>query len=431
MEYVYLNDMKENILRIVIVTLGSRGDVQPFLNLGIGLREVGHDVRIATAENFRDLVKEQEMDFIPLRGDIKKMLSSSEGRKFFKSKNPITLVRSMKRASTELLQTMQDDILKALEGADASIFSYLCGPVLDVAEKTGLPCFLGLLNPVLPTSEYPNFAVTLKNLGPHLNLLTYDLLQFFMWMAFGSIRDRWRKERLGLPKGPIFRRIEKQKIPILAAYSAYVLPKPADWPEQAWITGYWHKRVQEDWQPPSELENFLASGPPPVCVTFGSMIDNEKDKIANLIKKTLENEGLRGILVAGWSGIKETEEGNNKFYYLESIPYDWLFPQVAAVVHHGGAGTLAAALRAGIPSIVIPFVADQPFWAQQVYKLGVAPKPIKRSALNEKRLSDALRIAVNDKGLRKKARELGHLICREDGIATAIEIIHQHLGIKK
>jgi len=116
---------------------------------------------------------------------------------------------------------------------------------------------------------------------------------------------------------------------------------------------------------------------------------------------------------------------------LASIPYDWLFPKVAAVVHHGGAGTLAAALRAGIPSIVIPFVADQPFWAQQVYKLGVAPKPMKRSVLNEKRLSDALRIAVNDKGLRKKARELGHLICREDGIATAIEIIHQHLGIKK
>ncbi|GAI60797.1 unnamed protein product, partial [marine sediment metagenome] len=111
--------------------------------------------------------------------------------------------------------------------------------------------------------------------------------------------------------------------------------------------------------------------------------------------------------------------------------YDWLFPQVTAVVHHGGAGTLADTLRAGVPSIVVPFVADQPFWAQQVHKLGVAPKPIKRSALNEKRLSYALRIAVNDKGLRKKARELGHFIRGEDGIATAIDIIHQHLGIKK
>ena len=423
--------MKENILRIVIVTLGSRGDVQPFLNLGIGLREAGHDVQVATAENFKDLVKEQGLNFIPLRGDIKKMLSSPEGRQFFKSKNPITFVHRMKRASTELLQTMQDDILKALDGADACVFSYLCGPVLDVAEKTGLPCFLGILNPVLATSEYPNFAVTLKNLGPHLNLLTYDLLQFIMWIAFGSIRDRWRKESLGLPKGPIFRRIEKQQIPVLAAYSSYVVPKPADWPEQAWVTGYWHKKVRDDWQPPRELENFLASGSPPVCVTFGSMIDNEKDRIVRLIKKTLENEGLRGILVAGWSGIGKTEEGNNNFYYLESIPYDWLFPQVTAVVHHGGAGTLAATLRAGVPSIVIPFVADQPFWAQQVYKLGVAPKPIKRSALNEKRLSYALRIAVNDKALRKKARELGVLIRGEDGIATAIDIIYQHLGIKK
>ncbi len=161
------------------------------------------------------------------------------------------------------------------------------------------------------------------------------------------------------------------------------------------------------------------------------MVDNEKEKIARLIQKTLENEGLRGILVAGWSGIRKTEEGNNNYSYLKSIPYDWLFPQVTAVVHHGGAGTLADTLRAGVPSIVVPFVADQPFWAQQVHKLGVAPKPIKRSALNEKRLSYALRIAVNDKGLRKKARELGHFIRGEDGIATAIDIIHQHLGIKK
>ena len=421
-------------MRIVMVTLGSRGDVQPFLNLGIGLREVGHDVKVATAENFKDLVIEQGLDFIPLRGDIKKMLSSPEGRQFFKSKNPITLVHRMKRASTELLQTMQDDILKALDGADATVFSYLCGPVLDVAEKTGLPCFLGLLNPVLPTGEYPNFAVTLKNLGPHLNLLTYDLLQFFMWMAFGSIRDRWRKERLGLPKGLIFRTIEKQKIPVLAAYSSSVVPKPADWPKQAWVTGYWYQKFGkfgDHWQPSRELENFLASGSPPIGVTFGSMIDNEKDRIARLIRKTLEKEGLRGILVAGWSGIKETEEGDHNFYYLKSIPYDWLFPQLTAVVHHGGAGTLASVLRAGVPSIVIPFVADQPFWAQQAYKLGVAPKPIKRSALNEKRLSDALRIAVHDKGLRKKARELGHLIRGEDGIAAAIDIIHQRLGIKQ
>ena len=188
----------------------------------------------------------------------------------------------------------------------------------------------------MPTSEYPNFAVTLKNLGPHLNLLTYDLLQFIMWIAFGSIRDRWRKEILGLPKGPIFRRIEKQKITVLAAYSSHVVQKPADWPEQARVTGYWYKKDGDDWQPPKELEDFLASGSPPVCVTFGSMIDNEKDRIERLIRRTLESEGLRGILVAGQSGIGKTEEGSNNFYHLKSIPYDWLFPQVSAVVHHGG-----------------------------------------------------------------------------------------------
>lgn len=383
-------------MRIVIVALGSRGDVEPFLNLGIGLKEAGHSVQVATAENFKDLVKEEGLDFITIRGDIQKMLSSPEGRKFFQSKNPITLIHRMKTASTELLQTMQDDILRALDGAEACVFSYLCGPVLDVAEKTGLPCFLGLLNPILRARDFPHFAITLKNLGHHFNPLTYDLLQFIMWMAFGSTCNRWRKEKLGLPKAPIFHRIEKQKIPVLAAYSSKVVPKPADWPEQNTVTGYWFEKIHDGWQPPQELVNFLSSGSPPVCVTFGSMVDNETERLTRLVCNALIKERLRGILVAGWSGIGDMEAGNNNLICLKSIPYDWLFPQVAAVIHHGGAGTLASALRAGVPSIVIPFVADQPFWGQQVYNLGVAPKPIKRSMLNERSLSSALRIVIND-----------------------------------
>jgi len=417
-------------LRIVIAALGSRGDVQPFLNIGIGLSEKGHDVRIAASESFMELVKEHGLDFISIRGDFKKMLSSPEGRKFLKSKNPITFVSRIKKLSKELIQTMQDDIFDALDGADACVFSYLCGPVLDVAEKTGIPCFLGLVNPILKTGDHPHLAVTLKNLGSRLNKWTYDLFTIFMWIAFGSICNNWRKRRLGLPKAPILQRFEKQGIPILAAYSSYVVPKPADWPVQACVTGYWFPKVRDDWQAPRELENFLASGPTPVCITFGSMIDSEIDQITKLVKNTLKNEKLRGIFLEGWSGMGKTESESNDFYYLESIPYNWLFPKVAAVIQHGGAGTLAATLEAGVPSIVVPFAADQPFWAQQVYKLGVAPKPIRRRALNEKRLSSALRIAINDKYLRKKAYELGCSIRGENGVAVAIDIIHQYLGVK-
>jgi UDP:flavonoid glycosyltransferase YjiC (YdhE family) len=417
-------------LRIVVAALGSRGDVQPFLNLGVGLRENGHDVQMAVPENFMELVKEHGLGFVSIRGDFKKMLSSTEGRKFLKSKNPITFVSRIKKLSNELMQTMQDDIYDALDGADACVFSYLCGPVIDVAEKTRIPCFLGMVYPVLRTGEYPNLAVTLKNLGSHFNKWTYDLFTFFMWIAFGSICNNWRKTRLGLSKSPIFQRIEKSGIPILAAYSSYVVPKPTDWPVQAYVTGYWFPNVRDDWQATGELENFLASGPPPVCVTFGSMTDNEIDQITKLIKHTLKNERLRGIFVASWSGMGKAEAESNDFYYLESIPYNWLFPKVAAVLQHGGAGTLAATLEAGIPPIVLPFVGDQKFWAQQVYKLGVAPKPFRRSALNEKRLSSALRIAINDKSLRKKAYELGCSIRGENGVAAAIDIIHQYLGIK-
>ena len=134
--------------------------------------------------------------------------------------------------------------------------------------------------------------------------------------------------------------------------------------------------------------------------------------------------------MAGWGELGKQEKGDGNFYFLNSIPYEWLFPQVAAVIQHGGAGTLAETIRAGIPAIVVPFIADQPYWAQQVYKLGVAPKPIKRNLLNEQRLTNALQTVINDTELRKKARELGHSIQEEDGIITAIDIIHNQLGIK-
>ena len=413
-------------MRIVIVTLGSQGDVQPFVALGSGLKEVGDEVHVATGMDFEALVRQRGLGFIPLSGDMRATLSSPAGRRFFKSKSPITVVRRMKQAAAELLKTMQEDILKALEGAEATVFSYLCGPVIDVAEKTGLPCFLGLLQPLLRTGEFPHPGVALRNLGTPLNRLTYDFFQILMWAAFGGLANRWRRERLGLPPIPRVRRIEKLKIPVLGAFSPHVVPKPMDWPEHVWVTGYWFLGAEEAWRPPEALENFLDAGPPPVCVGFGSMVDDQAKRITGLVEDSLARAGLRGILVGGWGALSRTQDKDEKIYALDSVPYEWLLPRTAAMVHHGGAGTTASVLRAGVPSVVVPFFADQPFWARRVHRLGTCPRPIPRSALTSERLAGALRLAVEDEDLRRRSAELGLALHEEDGVARAVEIIHRY-----
>lgn len=151
---------------VVIVTLESQGDVQPFVALGCGLKAAGHMVTVATGINYKMFVLDSGLNFISIGGDIKAMLSSDEGRRLMKSRNPISGIRRMKKVAWELIATMQEDIFKSVEGAHLVVFSYLCGLVIDIVEKTGLPCFMGILQPLLRTGEFPHFAVTLIGYSP-------------------------------------------------------------------------------------------------------------------------------------------------------------------------------------------------------------------------------------------------------------------------
>jgi len=414
-------------LRIVIVTLGSQGDVQPFAALGIGLKAAGHAVKLATGKDFESFVQASGLNFVPVRGDIRAMLSTAEGQRFIRSRNPLITIHRMKQVAGQLLGTMQEDILKAVEGADAVVFSYLCGPVIDVAEKTGLPCFLGLLQPLLRTGEFPHFTMTSRDLGPALNRLTYDLFQLIMWAFFGNMANRWRRERFGLPPVRPIRRIERLGIPVLGAFSPEVIPKPADWPDNSCVTGYWFLDTGVNWQSPIELQDFLIAGQRPVCISFGSMVHNKPEQIKEIVCGSLKRARQRAILIGGWGGLGEAKENSDMIFCADSVPYDWLFPRVAAVIHHGGAGTTAAALRAGVPSVVVPFFADQPFWAHRVHMMGVSPQPIPRRSLTSARLTHAIRVAVQDEGLRQRAADIGHRIRNEDGVAAAIEAIQRHL----
>lgn len=415
-------------MRVAVVTLGSRGDVQPFVALGRGLKTAGHTVTVATGHDFEPLARHAGLDFVAIRGDITAALTSAEGRDLMKSGNPFSFVRNLKKTAGELLATMQEDIYSSMKDADLAVFSYLCGPAVDVMEATGLPCFLGLLQPALRTGELPSVAVPARDYGTVINRATHDIFQLVMWAMFGRMANTWRKERFGLPRARILRRIERLEIPVLAAFSAHVVPKPADWPACAHVTGYWFLDADAGWQPPDGLEAFIEAGPPPLCVTFGSMVDDESNKVMTVVNESLARSGRRAVVVGGGSEPGAGDTRNPNLFGIDSVPYDWLFPRMAAVVHHGGAGTTAAALRAGVPSVVVPFFGDQPFWAARVYGLGLSPRPIPRRSLSADRLTQAIDLVLQDESMHRKAADMARRVHSEDGVSAAISLIERYMS---
>jgi sterol 3beta-glucosyltransferase len=186
------------------------------------------------------------------------------------------------------------------------------------------------------------------------------------------------------------------------------------------VTGYWHLPAPADWAPSQALEDFLAGDEPVVSVGFGSMTSEDPEAVTALALGAARDAGVRAVLLSGWGGLGTLPQEGDVFL-ADAVPHDWLFPRMAAVVHHGGAGTTGAAIRAGVPAAVVPFSVDQPFWASRVAALGVGPKPIPRKRLTRERLADALSRAVADQPMRERAARLGEKIRAEDGVANAVE----------
>ncbi|HUT52776.1 MAG TPA: glycosyltransferase [bacterium] len=409
-------------MRMVMVTLGSRGDVEPFVALGLGLKAAGHEVSVATGTDCEAWVRGLGLGFKAVGGDMRAAITSAEGRRLLRTRNPVSFVRRLRRTAAPILKTMQEDILAALAGADACVFSYLCGPVIDIHEARGLPCFMGIMQPLIRTGDFPNPAVSLGSLGRTLNRLTFDVFNLLMYAFFADIGNTWRRERFGLPRAQALRRLEKIGLPILGAFSPSIIPKPSDWPDYAHVTGYWFMPPDQGWTAGPELTAFLADGPAPVCVGFGSMVDDDPKGLTKIVEDALDRAGQRGIIVGGWGGVGAGVGGRH--LTIESAPYDWLLPRTAAMVHHGGAGTTSAALRAGVPAVVVPFMGvDQPYFGRLVLSAGAGPRPIPRSKLTAANLAAAVTAAVSDENMRSRAAALGRAIREEDGVKTAVGLI--------
>jgi sterol 3beta-glucosyltransferase len=412
-------------LKITILTYGSRGDVQPFVALAIGLQNAGHIIRLAAPHRFSDFAGKQGIPFSPLPGDPEEISARlNESRK-----NIFRTIKSLRSFAYEIAGQVALASLEACKDTDFIVHSFLFTTgghslaraigVPDVSVQ-GFPMFA-------PTKDFPNVAMPGMPPGP-LSYFTHWIASHIFWYA-GNLGFRawratvpgWEDIRLRWPFDPS----QPLLTPLLFAYSPTVIPRPDDWTApNIHVTGYLFLETPNTYTPPKDLEHFIAMGDPPVCVTFGSMVNLEAVKIIRIVRDALNSTRERGIILTGWSGI-ETGERDKNLLYLDDAPHDWLFPRCRSVLHHGGAGTTAAGLRAGIPNIVIPHAADQWFWGKRVSAIGAGPPPLDIGRLTPETIQRALARSL-DGSLQKRAREIGYKIRAEAGVSEAVRIIEQH-----
>jgi sterol 3beta-glucosyltransferase len=403
-------------MRILIVTAGSRGDVAPFTGLGRRLQQAGHEVALAAHDRFADLVRESGLEYRALPGD------------------PVELVRARTAAPSPeaarsvfaaFLDELGEGVMAAAAGTDVLLTAFGPAPLSRlVAEGFGIPSLGVYLAPGVPTREFPppGRPVTGQP-SPAGNVAAGRELLARTGSLYADVLRRLRV-RLDLPDATAEEPGPPDDWPICHGFSPAVVPRPADWPASVHVTGYWWPTRPPGWQPPDLLVDFLGAGPPPVFVGFGSMTP-ARERLHDVVAVAVERAGVRAVVQSGWADLGPA---GDDILVVGDLPHDWLFPRMAAVVHHAGAGTTGAGLRAGVPAVPVPVLVDQPFWADRLHRLGVAPRPLPLHELTADTLTDALRSCLDRSTHRHRATELAHRIRAEDGPAAVLSLVTQLEG---
>jgi UDP:flavonoid glycosyltransferase YjiC (YdhE family) len=403
-------------VRIAVIALDTRGGVQPYTALALGLRRAGHDVRLLAPADAVPGIAARGLEAVGLSGPSESDVRGAGGVAELGTRERNRLMRS-RRAETA------DAARQALAAcADVDLLTGGVGGMVlgvGVAEKLGRPFVEAHLQPLgPPTSAFPGPLVALPGwLGAPGRRLSHRLTTRGVDLMLGATARQARTEVLGLPARPA---PPRPGLPVLYGYSPLVVPPAPEWGPERHVTGYWTLPDGDGWTPPPALAAFLAAGPPPVAVGFGSMVGRDPAALAALVVEAVRRAGVRAVLLSGWGGLDAAGLAGDDVLALDQAPHDWLFPRCAAVVHHGGAGTTGAALRAGVPAVVVPFGVDQPFWASRVVALGTGPAPVPRRRLTVDALAAALRTATTDEAVRERAADLGTRIRAEDGVGAAV-----------
>lgn len=411
-------------MRIVIASAGSTGDVAPYTGVAATLASRGHDVVVTAARDVAHLVTDVGLEVAELPLSAHDQLDGFTPTPGFRGR--MAAMQWLARQAKEQAEPTTRALLGILQGADAVVLSPLMIVGMQVAEGLGIPSLGLYLQPMTPTRAYTPSALGLPSLGGPLNKAVGD------WFLDTAAKPHWPlvqrlRAELGLPPAPSPGRYRREAMrhgwPLLHGFSRHVVRHEPDWPANVRTVGYCWPATDPSWQPEPALDAFLASGPAPIVVSFGSAPFGDPAEARRTVVDAARRAGVRVVLQAGWARLDEAEGSHDDLCVVGHVPHDWLFPRAAAVAHHCGAGTTAAGLRAGIPAIPVPVMLDQPFWATRLYELGVAPRPIQAASLDTDRLAAAFTAVTTDPSYRDRARALAELIATEDGNGAVADVV--------
>ncbi|KAH6691488.1 hypothetical protein F5X68DRAFT_267652 [Plectosphaerella plurivora] len=416
-------------LNVLIQVVGSRGDVQPFIALGCRIQKLGFRVRLATHDMFEDFVLKSGLEFFPIGGDPAALMA-------YMVKNPglIPSMESLQAGEVGQKREMMEEMLEGFWAscvqpyagvpfvADAIIANPPAFAHVHCAQVLGIPVHIMFTMPWSPTRSFSHPLANISNnsgSASTANYATFGIVEYLTWQGLGDVINKWRRsidlEDVAMFDGPLL--ADRLRIPFTYCWSPALVPKPKDWGSYIDVCGFFF-RDSPQYSPPEDLARFLAAGPAPVYIGFGSIVLDNPEAVISVILDAVKAAGVRAIISKGWSDLGGT--AGPDVYWIGDCPHEWLFGQVAAVVHHGGAGTTACGLRNGVPTTIVPFFGDQPFWGEMVAKAGAGADPIPISKLNATNLSEAITYCLT-KEAKAAADDIARKMAAEDGVETAVQ----------
>ncbi|QWF84161.1 glycosyltransferase [Amycolatopsis sp. CA-230715] len=412
--------------KVLIVAPGSRGDVGPYHGMGVRLREAGHHVVFASYGHYREMVESTGLEFYEIAGDAREDQGSELMQHWQDAdsgaKKAVDGLRAAQGVVREFHEQGMEMVAAAEQDVDVMIPSLLAIVGFMVAESLDIASVEAFVGPTQPTGAFPPPVLGIgRSLGRFGNRGLYTLIDK---VARRTGKDPLAKLRADLGLPPEEKPDPAKKRDVYYGYSPELLPKPKDWPDGSKVVGFWWPATTGGWEPPAELVDFLDAGPPPVFISFGSNAgEGRGEMLSGIVTEALRKAGVRGIVQAGWAGLEVS--GDDLLTVRGEINYDWLLPRTSAAVHHSGVGTIGAVLRAGIPHVPVPAIADQPFWAGQLVRIGVSPAVVPFAKLTADRLGDAIKAAVSNPAYRQRAETVAARVAEEDGAAHIVEAVNQ------
>ncbi len=415
-------------MRLTIFTLGTRGDVEPYIALAKKAIEKGHSAIICTGKSFKTLIEENSVEFAEVTSDLMAMLETEEGKMVYKSamRHPFRTKKYLKEVVNPAYRKSLDQFYQAAQAASVIIYHPKVFGATDISKFLKIPCISMPPVPVTyPIEEFPNLAISAsRNFGRTLNKLTYKIMYKAESASIKEVND-FRVKTLNLPKrksGKYVFKIDDREIPIIYPISPHLFQDVKSWEGKVYLPGFFYLDTHNEMLG-EEIVEFLNSGKKPIVISFSSIVLKSVDKFQKTLVEALKETKNRAIILIGNSGINL--EGEKNILTVKSAPHSLLFPLAKGIVHHGGMGTMAAALKSGKPQIIIPFAVDQPFWANRLYKLGYSLKPLRESKITAKRMI-GLFGELDKPGINQRVQEIRIALSKEDGTGNAISYIEQY-----